>query len=107
MYAILEAGSKQYKVQKGDVIEVEIFGAEPGKTVKLDKVLLYSKGKTSEVGRPYIKGAHVVCDVISDVKADKVITFKYRRRKKSRVKRGHRQQLTRLKVTEIEIGEDK
>jgi len=104
MYAIVETGSKQYKVQKGDVIEVEKFEAEPGKTVKLDKVLFYSKGKSSEIGRPYIKGAHVVCDVISNFKADKVITFKYRRRKKSRVKKGHRQQLTRLKVAEIEVG---
>lgn len=105
MYAIVETGSKQYKVQKGDVFEVERFDAQPGKTVKLDKVLMYAKAKSVEIGTPYIKGAKVVCDVISDFRAPKVIAFTYRRRKSSRRKKGHRQNMTRLKVTEIEVAE--
>jgi len=101
MYAIIGTGGKQYKVQKGDVFEVERLDVDAGKTVKLDNVLLCSKGKSVEIGRPYIKDASVVCDVISHLRADKVIAFKYRRRKGSKKKIGHRQELTRLRVTEI------
>lgn len=103
MYAIVEAGSKQYKVQKGDVIEIEKLDVETGKTVKLDKVLFYSKGKSVDIGRPYIKDAKLVCEVLSHLRQDKVIAFKYRRRKGSRKKIGHRQEATRLKVKEIEV----
>ncbi|MBI4335071.1 MAG: 50S ribosomal protein L21 [Candidatus Omnitrophica bacterium] len=105
MYAIVETGSKQYKVQKGDVIEVERIAAKPGEAVELDKVLLCTKGKSVDIGRPYLKGAKVVCDVVSNFRADKVIAFKYRRRKNSKSKKGHRQELTRLKVKEIQISE--
>jgi large subunit ribosomal protein L21 len=104
MYAIVETGSKQYKVQKGDTIEVERLDAEPGKSVKLDKVLFYSKGKSVDIGAPYIKGAKVVCDVVSHLRGKKIVIFKYRRRKKSKQKIGHRQELTRLKVSEIEVA---
>lgn len=103
MYAIVETGSKQYRVAKGDVLDVERLDAQPGKAVKLDKVLLYSKAKSVEIGTPYIKGAKVVCDVVSHFRAEKVIAFKYRRRKSSRSKKGHRQEMTRLKVSEIEV----
>lgn len=101
MYAIIETGGKQYKVGKGDVFEVERLDVDAGKTVKLDKVLLYSKGKSVEIGKPYIKDANVVCDVVSHLRADKVVAFKYRRRKSSMKKIGHRQELTRLRVKEI------
>lgn len=104
MYAIVETGSKQYKVQKGDLFDVEKLEAEPGKTVKLDKVLLCSKGKSVEVGKPYVKDASVLCDIVSHLRGDKVFAFKYRRRKASKKKIGHRQELTRLKVKEIEVG---
>ena len=80
MYAIVETGSKQYKVQKGDVFEVERLDAKEGKTLRLDKVLFCSKGKSVEIGKPYLKNASVVCEVVSHPKADKVIAFKYRRR---------------------------
>lgn len=104
MYAIVETGSKQYKVQKGDVFEVERLDVEPGKDLKLDKVLLCSKGKSVEIGKPYIKDANVVCEVVSHLRGDKVFAFKYRRRKNSRKKIGHRQELTKLKVKEIEVA---
>ena len=103
MYAIVETGSKQFKVAKDDVFEVERLEAEPGKTVKLDKVLFYSKGKSVEIGKPYIKEASVICEVVSHLRGEKLFAFKYRRRKGSRKKIGHRQELTRLKVKDIEV----
>ena len=103
MYAIVETGSKQYKVKKDDIFDVERLEAGLGKAIKLGKVLLYSKGKSLEVGRPYIKDAHVVCEVVSHPRGKKLIAFKYRRRKNSKKKIGHRQELTRLRVKEIEV----
>ena len=105
MYAIVETGSKQYKVAKGDSFEVEKLDKKPGQDIKLDKVLLVSTGKKVEVGCPYVKSASVNCEVLGDVKSDKkVVSFKYRRRKASKKKIGHRQGYTRLKVKEIKHG---
>jgi len=104
MYAIIEVGAKQYSVKKGDVIEVEKQDVAEGKEITLDKVLLTSKEKKIEVGQPYLKGAHVVVEVLKQVKAEKKISFKYRRRKSSHWTKGHRQQLTRIKIKEIEVG---
>ena len=105
MYAIVETGSKQYKVAKNDTIEVEKLGLKKAKEVKLDKVLFISDKKHAEIGSPYIKGAHVVCDVLGEKRDKKVISFKYRRRHASSKKKiGHRQDLTRLSIKEIEIG---
>ena len=105
MYVILETGSKQYRLSKNDTFEVEkLGGSQPGKAVKLDRVLLYSDGKKVEVGKPYLKGVKVNCEVIANIKGEKTVSFKYKRRKKSRRKIGHRQSLTKLKVKEIVIG---
>lgn len=103
MYVIIETGGKQYRLCKNDIFEVEKLDAAPGKTVKLDKVLFYSDGKRIEVGKPYIKNAKLNCDVLSNIKGKKVISYKYKRRKGSHRKIGHRQNLTRLKVKEINI----
>ena len=104
MYAIIETGSKQYKLQKGDIFDVERLKAAVGEIVKFDKVLLCMKGKSIEIGEPYVKGASVICDVVSLPRGEKLIAFKYRRRKSSKKKIGHRQELTRLKVKEIEVS---
>lgn len=105
MYAIVETGSKQYKVAKNDTIEVERLDLKKAKEVKLDKVLFISDKKETTVGNPYIKGAHVVCDFIGEKRAKKVISFRYRRRHASSKKKiGHRQGYTLLKVKEINIG---
>jgi large subunit ribosomal protein L21 len=104
MYAIVEVGAKQYTVQKGDIIEVEKQATEEGKEITLDKVLLTSKDKEVEVGQPYLKGTTVKAKVLKQIKGEKTISFKYRRRKSSHWKKGHRQQLTRLKITEIEVA---
>ena len=102
MYAIVETGSKQYKVAKNDTIEVEKLGLKKAKEVKLDKVLFISDKKDATIGSPYIKGAHVVCDLLGEKRARKVISFKYRRRHASSKKKiGHRQNYVTLKVKEI------
>jgi large subunit ribosomal protein L21 len=104
MYAIVEVGAKQYTVKKDDVIDVEKQEVEEGKTITLDKVLLVSKDKKVEVGQPYLKGAKVSAVVLENHRGEKVLSFKYRRRKNSHWKKGHRQYLTLLKIKEIELG---
>lgn len=102
MYAVIQTGGKQYKVCKGDVIEVESLGAsEKDKEIIIKDILLVSDGKDIKIGNPLVKNAGVVCELIGDFKGPKVISFKYRRRKNSRWKKGHRQLLSRLKVKEI------
>ncbi|MFH1753396.1 MAG: 50S ribosomal protein L21 [Candidatus Omnitrophota bacterium] len=103
MYAIVETGGKQYRVKKNDTFDVEKLDVKAGKDVKLDKVLMYVDGKNVEIGQPYLKNVKVTCEVLANIKSKKVISFKYRRRKSSRSKIGHRQKLTKLKIKEIEI----
>jgi len=105
MYAIIEVGAKQYTIKKGDIIEVEKQAVKEGGDITLNKVLLVSKDKKVEVGQPYVKDAKVEAVVLKHIKGEKVISFKYRRRKSSHWKKGHRQQLTRLKIKEIVIKE--
>ena len=104
MYAIIEVGAKQYTVKKGDIIEIEKQEVAEGKEITLDRVLLASKDQKVEIGQPYLKGAAVKAQVIKQVKGKKVVSFKYRRRKSSHWTKGHRQQLTRLEITEIELA---
>ena len=101
MYAIIEVGAKQYHVEKGDLIEVEKQEAQAGQEITLDKVLLVCKEKNVSIGQPYLKNANIKAEVLAHFKARKVISFKYRRRKASHWKKGHRQSLTRLKIQEI------
>ena len=103
MYAIVELGAKQYVVKKNDIIEVEKLDFPDGKEIALDKVLLVSKEKKIEIGRPYLKEAKVSAMVLEQAKGEKVISYKYRRRKSSHWTKGHRQQITRLKIKEIAI----
>jgi len=102
MYAIIELGGKQHNVQKGDILEVEKQGkAQENKDITLEKVLLISRGSSVEIGQPYVKGARVVAQVVAQVKGPKIMSFKYRRRKNSLWRKGHRQQLTKLKIKDI------
>lgn len=103
MYAIIEVGAKQYNVKKDDVIEVEKQDEELGKEIRLNNVLLVSAEDRVEVGQPYLKNAKVEAVVLGQIKGEKVISYKYRRRKASHWKKGHRQELTRLKIKEIII----
>ena len=105
MYAVIETGSKQYKVAKDDIIVVEKLDAKKGGALKLDKVLLIKEGNSIHVGTPYLKGAHINCEVLGIVRDDKVIAYKYKKRKSEKKKIGHRQNLLKLKVKSIEIKE--
>ena len=108
MYAIIETGGKQYKVQKNDVLAVEKLSAKGGDKVQFNTVLL-TGGKDVKVGDPLVKGAGVQATVIDQIKDKKVISFVKRRRKSSsKSKKGHRQQITLVKITDIlESGADK
>ncbi|MDD5437117.1 MAG: 50S ribosomal protein L21 [Candidatus Omnitrophica bacterium] len=104
MYAVVETGGKQYKVAKNDIVLVEKLKAKVGGEVKLSHVLLAKEGNSIHVGSPYLKGTHVVCESLGEVRGDKVIAFKYKKRKSEKKKIGHRQAFTKLKVKEIEIA---
>jgi len=103
MYAIIEVGGKQVSVQKGDVIEVEKIEQADGSAVIFDKVLLVGGDKVV-VGTPYVAKAKVEAKLVRQTKAAKVISFKYRRRKSSHSKKGHRQKLTMLSISDITLG---
>ncbi len=104
MYAIVELGAKQYVVKKDDVISVEKIDAEKGKEIALDKVLLTADDDKINIGKPFLKEAKVKAVVLGETKTAKTIVYKYRRRKSSHNKKGHRQQLTRIKIGDIVIG---
>lgn len=101
MYAIVETGGKQFRVQEGDVVFVEKLNAEPEATVTLDKVLLVSNGDTINVGAPYVDGATVSAKVLAQGKAKKIIVFKFKPKKGYKRKQGHRQLYTKLQIEKI------
>lgn len=104
-YAIIETGSKQYRVEPKSTIEIERLDIPAGqKEVTLDKVLLVKSGDNLKVGSPHVAGAQVICDFLGEFRAKKVVSFRFRRRKNSRRIRGHRQDLIRLVVKEIKAG---
>jgi large subunit ribosomal protein L21 len=101
MFAVLKTGGKQYKVQAGDVLRVELIAAAPGEKIQFNEILMVG-GEKPVLGAPLVKGAAVQAEVIDEIKADKVITFWKRRRKHSSQRtRGHRQKLTLVRVTDI------
>ncbi len=104
MYAVIETGGKQYRVEVGSEIEVEYLDAEPGQTLELDRVLLVADGDATAIGRPLVDEAHVSASVVRQDRGDKVVVFKYRPKARSRVKHGHRQELTVLRVADIVHG---
>ncbi len=104
MYAVIETGSKQYRVEVGTELEVELLEVEPGQTITLDRVLLVADGETAAIGRPIVDGATVSAEVVRFDRGDKVIAFKYRPKARRRVKKGHRQELTILRVADIVFG---
>ena len=100
-YAIVESGGKQYKAVEGATIDVDLLPLEVGKTIDLSDVLLVSDEDTILVGTPTVEGAKISATVVAQIKAPKVIVFKYKSRQRYRVKQGHRQKYTRLAVDEI------
>jgi large subunit ribosomal protein L21 len=104
MYAVIETGGKQYRVELGTEIEVELLDADPGQEINLDRVLLVVDGDTSAIGQPIVEDAAVSAKVLRQDRGEKTISFKYRPKARSRVKKGHRQELTVLKITEVRLG---
>ena len=101
MFAVLKTGGKQYKVAKDDVIHVERLPGEAGAQILFDQVLLVGEGANATAGVPLVSGATVAGTLLEQVLADKVIIFKKRRRHNYRRKRGHRQQLSVIRIDEI------
>jgi len=104
MYAVIETGGKQYRVEVGTELEVELLQAEPGDNITLDRVLLVSDGDESTIGRPVIADAAVEAEVVRLDRGEKLISFKYRPKARSRVKKGHRQELMILRITDVKLG---
>ena len=104
MFAVIETGGKQYKVEPESVIRVEKLEGEKGDEITMENILaLESKGEM-KVGSPYVKDARVKAEIVSQGKGKKIVVFKYKPKKRIRVKSGHRQPYTTLKVKEIIAG---
>jgi len=101
MYAVIETGGKQYRVEVGTELEVELLEAGPGESIAFDRVLLVADGDTASIGRPVVANATVSADVVRRDRGEKLISFKYRPKARSRVKKGHRQELTVIRISDI------
>ena len=101
MYAVMKSGGRQYRASVGDTVLVDRLGAEVGQQLELDHILLIADGDDVTVGRPLVEGAKVVATVVAQEKGPKLRVFKYRPKQRYRVRAGHRQHYTRLRVDEI------
>ena len=101
MYAVITTGGKQYRVEKGGTLRIEKLTAEAGSTVEFDQVLLIADGEKITVGKPMLKGSKVLATVEEHGKGEKVTIVKFRRRKHYMRQKGHRQNYTKVRVTEI------
>lgn len=104
MYAIVSTGGKQYKVSEGDIIHIEKLEGEPGTTVNFDEVLFINDGKKAIVDPSKLAKASVTGEILEQYRDKKVIVFKFRRRKRYHRTRGHRQYLTKVRITDIKTG---
>jgi len=102
MYAVIENGGKQYRVELGAELELDQLAADPGARIDIGRVLLVADGDSALVGTPVVEGAKVTAEVLRPTRGDKVIVFKYRPKARRRVKHGHRQDLTVVRVADIE-----
>jgi large subunit ribosomal protein L21 len=104
MYAVIETGGKQYRVEVGTELEVELLDVEAGQTITLDRVFLVADGADATVGTPVVENAAVEAEVVRRDRGEKVIAFKYRPKARSRVMKGHRQELTILRIADIRFN---
>jgi large subunit ribosomal protein L21 len=102
MYAVINTGGKQYKVQQGETLRIEKIVGDVGSKVTFDKVLMVADGETIRVGQPVIEQAAVQASIVEQDKAKKILVFKYKRRKRYRRKQGHRQPYTAIRIDGIE-----
>ncbi|MCK4473681.1 50S ribosomal protein L21 [Candidatus Parcubacteria bacterium] len=105
MFAVIKTGGKQYLVSPGDKIKIEKLALEEGKETTFKEVLLLEKNKKLEIGTPLVKGAKVLAKILKQDKAKKVIVFKYKAKKRYKVKKGHRQTFTEVEILKIETKE--
>jgi large subunit ribosomal protein L21 len=101
MYAVIKTGGKQYRVAANDVLEIEKLDGEAGSTLEFTDVLMVGEGESVTIGSPLVAGAKVTAELVAQTRGPKLIAFKKRRRKNSRRKKGHRQDLTRVRITDI------
>ncbi|MCB1591953.1 MAG: 50S ribosomal protein L21 [Alphaproteobacteria bacterium] len=104
MFAVIRTGGKQYKVEKNDKLFVEKIEGEDGSVIKLDQVLMLADGKKSTVGAPIVEGAVVEAKIIRQDRGPKITVFKKKRRQNYRRKKGHRQDLTYIEITDIKAA---
>ncbi len=101
MYAVIRTGGKQYRVAPGQQVEVEKLEGTVGDTITLDDVLMVANGDAVTIGQPTVAGATVECRITGQYRGDKILVFRYRPKKRIRVRRGHRQYITRLQINAI------
>lgn len=101
MYAVIETGGKQYRVEVGTELEIELLEAAPGESVAFDRILLIADGEAASIGRPVVAKASVSAEVLRRDRGEKLISFKYRPKARRRVKKGHRQELTVVRISDI------
>jgi len=104
MYAVIETGGNQYRVEVGTELEVELLDVEPGESLQVERVLLVADGDTAVIGRPLVGNASVAAEVVRRDRGVKTISFKYRPKARRRVKKGHRQELSILRISDIVLG---
>lgn len=104
MYAVIETGGKQYRVELGSELAIERLDVAPGETVRFERVLLVADGDTAQIGTPVVANALVTGEVLRQDRGEKVIVFKYRPKARHRAKKGHRQEQTVIRVADITFG---
>jgi len=104
MYAVIESGGKQHRVEKGEILQLEKLEAATGDKVKFDKILLVGEGESVKIGTPYVKGGQVTAEVLKQGRASKIKIVKFNRRKNFKKTQGHRQWFTEVKITGIKAG---
>ncbi len=101
MYAVIESGGKQHRVEEGEILRLEKLEAATGDKVKFEKILLVGEGKSVKIGTPYVEGSQVTAEVLKQGRGDKIRIIKFNRRKNYRKQQGHRQWFTEVKITAI------
>ena len=104
MYAIIRTGGKQFRAEKGVTLRVPTIEAAAGEKIEITDVLLGSDGKTVKTGTPTLKGAKVTAEIVKHGLGDKIVVFKFRRRKNYSRKQGHRQPFTEIRINEVSLG---
>ena len=105
MYAVIQTGGKQYRVQPGDTVTIERIPGDAGDAVEFDKVLMFSTDEAVAVGRPLVEGARVSGTIVAHGRGDKLTVYKFKRRKDYRRRNGHRQELTTVAISGISTGQ--